>query len=841
MTIEEKIEALIEANGDDFEISKLIKEHIKAYLGSLNEIFIENQGKDFLVKHTRKIDQFIMLIYKYTLRKYFGEYIPFANSLPIALVGMGSYGREELCVYSDIDLMVVYKKIAGYNIEPMITSMLYLAWDSGIKLGHRVHQLNELLDVSNQDLTIKTAMLESRFLCGSKLLWMETESELIRIQKWQPKEVIGKIIETNEKRRIKYPMSMEPNIKEGVGGLRDGHNVAWICKILFGSIRIRDCVPNIINEDEYKEFRSSLEFLYRVRSALHLSAKKKQDILNLEYIPDVAKKLGFQDKTLRNAHMQLASKTLASMQTIDVTCRIFLKKITTSVISYPFSISEIKNGRIRKGIYLLNNTVYASLKLPSPTLNEVLLELQNFDNHMIRFDISYINYIKQARYPAHNQKKTYKLFRALLFASNTHAIFTLLHEAWLLPQLIKPYRQILNLAQFDGYHKLPVDIHSLNAIYHLENIKEPLIQALFDDLCPEGKALLRLVVFMHDFGKGRKGDHSEVGAKIFRAYALKLGFSEKAIETGSTLVKHHILMSNTAQREDIYNEKVVLEFISKLQNPQILKMLYVLTYSDSNAVNDKNYTGFLSKLLREFYSYSLDMFEKEELIDETTKRLRRENNLKKSPDFLALPKSLQKKTLLIESNLFFLKYKPSAIVQIVKKAEETPKNAYLYAISNDTHLSINILRSKSFNLGYLLGKLSYLDLAQMDIFTLFENKKYFRVDFNQKADEQNIPFIASLIEDAFDMSKKMAHAKPIIQKGEIQIDFDHSKSYALVHVNTKNQQGLMAYFLTIFDELGIEIAMAKIQTIKNRTRNMLLIEKTVGLCDNEKIILNYFY
>jgi [protein-PII] uridylyltransferase len=841
MEIEEIIEDLIDKNADDFEISKLIKEHIKHYLGSLNEIFVENQGKDFLVKHAKKIDQFIILIYKYTLRKYFGNYMPFVNSIPVVLVGMGSYGREELCVYSDIDLMVVYKAVPGYNIEPLIQSMLYLAWDAGIKLGHRTHKLEELLAASNQDLTIKTAMLESRFLCGSKLLWMETERELLKIQKWQKKEVIAQIVAANEERRAKHPMSMEPNIKEGVGGLRDANTLSWICKILFGSIRIRDRVPEIINEEEYREFRSSLEFLYRVRSALHLSAKKKQDVLNLEFIPDVAQKLGFQNKILKNAQMQLASRTLSSMHTIDVTCKIFMRKLTASVLSHPTRLNELKKGRIEKGLYVVDNCVVASLKKPSPSLSVVLEQLQHFDDPKLSFDISYVSYIKNCHYTSHNSKKIYKKFLALLFQPNVYALFSVLYEASLLQQLIKPFRQILNLAQFDGYHKLPVDIHSLNTLYHSENIKEPFIKSLFDDLCPEGRALMKLVAFVHDIGKGRKGDHSELGAKIFRAYALKLEFSEQAIETGITLIKYHTLMSNTANREDIYDEKVVLAFISKLQSPQILKMLYILTYADTNAVNDNIYTGFIAKLLREFYNYSLEMFDKEELIDETTKRLRKENSLKKTPEFLELSKVLQKKTLSIQSNFFFLKQKPHEIVQIVKEAEETPHDSYRYKISNDGHLSITVIRGKNFNIGYLLGKLSYLDLVQMDIYKLFDGKKYFQIDFNENVTENDIEIIKELIENSFDMSKKVTLKKPTILKGEIDINCEHSKSYALMHVNTKNQHGLMAYFMSVFDEHGIDIAMAKIQTIKNRTRNLLLIEKTVGLCNNGENILDYFY
>ena len=841
MDIEEIIEDLIDQNANDFEISKLIKEHIKSYLGSLNEIFVENQGKDFLVKHAKKIDQFIILIYKYTLRKYFGNYMPFVNSIPVVLVGMGSYGREELCVYSDVDLMVVYKALPGYNIEPMVQSMLYLAWDAGIKLGHRTHKLEELVPASNQDLTIKTAMLESRFLCGSKLLWMETERELLKIQRWQKKEVIAQIVSAYEERRAKHPMSMEPNIKEGVGGFRDANTLSWICKILFGSIRIRDRVPEIIDEEEYREFRSSLEFLFRVRSALHLSAKKKQDVLNLEFIPDVAEKLGFENKILKNAQMQLASKTMSAMHTIDVTCKIFMRKLTASILSQPTRLSALKKGRVEKGLYVVDNCVYASLKKPSPSLSMVLAELQQFDDPKLNFDISYVHYIKSAHFTSHNSKKIYKQFRALLFQHNLYTLFSLLYEASLLQQVIKPVRQILNLAQFDGYHKLPVDIHSLHTLYHLENIKEPFIKSLFDDLCPEGRALMKLVAFLHDIGKGRKGDHSELGAKIFRAYAMKLEFSEQAIETGITLIKYHTLMSNMANREDIYDERVVLAFISKLQSPQILKMLYILTYADTNAVNDNIYTGFVAKLLREFYNYSLDMFDKEELIDETTKRLRKENSLKKSPEFLALSKALQKKTLSVQSNFFFLKQKTSAIVQIVKEAEETPIDSYRYKISNEDHLSINVIRGQAFNIGYLLGKLTYLDLVQMDIYKLFDGKKYFQIDFNEKVEACDIELICELVDNSFDMNKKVSLKKPIILKGEIEINCEHSKSYALMHVNTKNQHGLMAYFMSVFDEHGIDIAMAKIQTIKNRTRNLLLIEKTGLLCDNGKDILDYFY
>jgi len=257
---------------------------------------------------------------------------------------MGSYGREELCIYSDIDLMIVYKDIKGYNIEPIIESILYLAWDAGLKLGHRTHKVEELFEASNSDFTIKTAMLESRFLCGSNFLWMESVRELNKIRTHNLKEFIQDKIQSNDKRRLEYPISMEPEIKNGVGGLRDTNTLFWIAKAILNISKIKDLVPKYISEEEFKEFRSALEFLFRLRSALHISAKKKQDKLNLEYIPDIAKKLGFKNSKLKNAQMQLCEKTLFAMHTIDITTQIFLKKLTSSFFYDAKNLSCLKKN-----------------------------------------------------------------------------------------------------------------------------------------------------------------------------------------------------------------------------------------------------------------------------------------------------------------------------------------------------------------------------------------------------------------------------------------------------------------------------------------------------------------
>lgn len=838
MELKYHIEELISQNASDFEISKLIKSHIKNYLNSLDKIFEENQGKDFLVKHTKSIDNFLILIYKYTLRKFFGDYIPFQNQIPITLIGMGSYGREELCIYSDIDLMIVYKDIKGYNIEPIIEAMLYLAWDAGIKLGHRVHKVEEIFDASNTDLTIKTAMLESRFLYGSNFVWMETARELNRIRNFELTAFVKDKLKAHNKRRKENPISMEPDIKNGVGGLRDTNTLFWIAKAILNISKLKDLVPKYISEEEFREFRSALEFLFRVRSALHISAKKKQDRLNLEYIPDIAKKLGYKDRKLKNAQVQLSEKTLSSMHTIDTTTQIFLKKLTSPYLFQKSSIAKLRKARIEKGIYLLDDVVIASRFKKPATLIEVLKQLTKFDSQNLQYDISYVDFVRKSIYSHVNSKSTYKEFKNLFYNDYIFATFCMLYDAALLEQLIKPMGHIMNLAQFDGYHSYPVDKHSILNLYHLENIKEPFIKALYDDLCGEGKALIKLVVLLHDIGKGRKGDHSEIGATIFKTYAAKLNFSEEAIKVGYILIKYHTLMNNIANKEDIYSEDVILSFITKIEDVKILKLLYILTYCDVNSVGDNIYTNFNAKLLRELYNLSFEMFDKKELMGETKRRIRKENLLKKYEDFSNLSKILQRKTLSISSNLFFIKHKPHEIIEIVNIAAKA--DPYVFKVENISHLSISIIKSQNFNLGYLLGKLSFLDLINMEIFKLFDGKKYFKIDFNERVNEEEIGYIQQLVDDSFDMSKKTTLSKPTILKNEIELDCEHSKTYAKMTINAKNQRGMMAYMMSIFDQEGIDVANAKILTIKNRARNLILIEKKIDLCKNKEKLLDFF-
>ncbi|HEX5624015.1 MAG TPA: HD domain-containing protein [Sulfuricurvum sp.] len=829
MSITEHIEDLIESNASDFEISKLFKTSIQDYKNSLSELFERNQGKDFLVTHTKALDSIIGLMYKTVLRRMFGNYLPMRSNIPIALIALGSYGREQLCVHSDIDLMIVYEKNDGYNTAAIIEKFLYLAWDAGLKLGHRVHETGDLLKASREDITIKTALMESRLIIGSPFTWNATQNRLSLIRNDNPKAYVLAKIEEAEIRRTKFPFSMQPHIKEGVGGLRDSQLLYWIAKTVYGVNSLKELTGTLFSEEQYREYRMALELLFRVRSALHLLTGKQQDQLVLDYMPRIARMLGFTDER------RLVTKLLEAQWRINNFTQIYVKKMARIYLHDSARISALRSSRIRKGFYAFNNTLYASYNLPTVGIDTLLDTLIGLNDQEWEFDSSVLFHFTYTTINHPIKAKTHTLLRKLFEREHLYVILKLFYDAGILHQLIGAFKKVLHLPQFDGYHHYPVDLHSIKCIEALESITDPNVQALYKPLSLADKLLLKATVLLHDTGKGRKQDHSEVGAKLIVPFIKNLKFPTHQYDRAALLVRHHVLMSNVAYRENIYHEKTLYQFMSKIKTPENLKLLYILTYADINGVGPGTYTSFGANLLHELYEASLEVASQSDRITDAVKRQNKERRLLNDFNFSILSRTEQKKILSIESNLFFFKHTPHEIIALSQEAFKC--QTFTYHLSIERGLIIHIFRRIPLNLGYLLGKLSYLDVASMDIFTLFDGVKYFKIEFLQCPNEGNMDEIKTVIEEAFDMSKKITIPKPIIKPKDITLDCDHSILYAQLNLNTTNQRGLLAYFVQLFDEANINIATAKIHTNKNMARDHFLIEKQNRMCDNAREII----
>ncbi|GHS88038.1 nucleotidyltransferase [Campylobacterota bacterium] len=792
----EKLESLVEQGADDFVVSKLFKTELVAYYESLASRFSPSYPRAFLVAHARAIEHFIAAFYRFVLRGSFGNFTPEWSTIPIAFIALGSFGREQCAPYSDVDLMIVFKETAGYNLKPIIERVLYLAWDSGFRLGHRVHEIGELRTAAQSDITIKTAMLEGRFILGSRLLWIETEGVLDRIRAANRDDFVAETIAQYRARKAKKPIVMEPDIKECAGGLRDTNALFWIAKAIYGVSTDKDLVARVVSEDDYREYHQSAELLYRVRIALHILEKKKLDTLLFQRQREIALFLGFRDTKMRKAERFLLQRVLGALKTIDRHCDYYIEKIAGG-------LKEVEGRSLRK-------------------ITKEILKKPVWSD----FDIAIAMQIRRAARLGGAQKQT---ILEIFSRPDCHKIIELFDRAGRLEALLPPLKTIISLAQFDGYHDRPVDEHSILTLKNLAFL-EGGARELFDGLSAEDRLLLRLVALLHDCGKGGARSHSEIGAMRFRKLANLLGI---APDDGMLLIRTHTLMSNVSRNEDIYSDRVVFAFATKLGSKRLVTMLYLLTICDMSAVAQGVYSHFAANLLRDLYLRAIEALDKNDQMSEAALRIKRERALQSDTDFLALDRRLRGRVLSIGSALFFLKFKPLEIVNIAKMVEET-QTIKFSAVSSPS-LSIDIIAKKPFNLGWFLGKLSRFDLGAMDIFRLFDGAKLFRIFFRKPFDEP-IALIASLTESALDMSRTMKYARPIIKKKEIEIDCDHSLSYARMSLNVSDQQGLMAFIIDIFDRREIDIAAAKIATVKNRANNLFLIEKTGTFCANKDAI-----
>jgi len=320
-----------------------------------------------------------------------------------------------------------------------------------------------------------------------------------------------------------------------------------------------------------------------------------------------------------------------------------------------------------------------------------------------------------------------------------------MYDNKLLRKTISPMKHIIYLAQFDGYHSYPVDIHSLQSVKALENINDPFVKELHDSFTSKEKLLLKLVVLLHDAGKGRTQNHHDVGVKLFNMFAQNLDFDTDDLETGKRLIKYHTTMSSMAFKEDIHHDNTVFKFINLMQTKQRINMLYVLTYADINGVGNSVYNSYNSKLLKQLYLNAIELLERDELLSQVQKRIRKENLIIKNEQFLNLSKIQQKKILSIQSNSLFEKQTIQEILENSITAFET-KN-YQYKIQTEPYLSIQIFRTIPLNLGYLLHKLNFLDVKVMEIYSLFDNVKYFDIHFSDTINQDEYQHIEYIIEN----------------------------------------------------------------------------------------------
>ncbi|MFM8552550.1 MAG: [protein-PII] uridylyltransferase [Nitrospiraceae bacterium] len=569
-------------------------------------------GAEVLASLTELVDGLIIGRYRNAVRQG-GEEALLAGSQHCCLVALGGYGRRELAPHSDIDVMFLYRSEAGAVAPALSSLVLHHLWDLGFQVGHSVRTMQDCLELATEDLTIRTSMMEARFLAGSAALFQDFHRRYFRqvVSRGVDRFLDQKI----EERRREYEKFgetvylLEPNVKKSKGGLRDLHVLQWAGLARYQAATIQELADRgLLSRQYFQALVDAREFLWRIRALLHVGAGMGQEILTFDEQVRLAAQFGFRDQPHLLAVEQFMQQYYRHTMGLHEISSRFVDRCRT--VSVWQKLAQLLPAPKLEGMFTVTAqrvTVPSELRsrfLDSPELLLRLFELAG--SRQLRIDTDLLEDILRHMDSVSSEAfRTPEVSRAFLkiLAGHGAVAGTLeaMHRAHLLEKLIPVFATVRGLMQFNQYHKYTVDEHSLLAVAKAESLaKEP---GVLGDVCREVKRkdLLHLAVLLHDLGKGRDEDHSEVGRRIAEDTAARLGFDEQETRTLVFLVHKHLLMAHTAFRRDPYDEKVLLPFTRAVGTPEVLRKLLVLTAADIAAVGPGVLTKWKVSLLVELY------------------------------------------------------------------------------------------------------------------------------------------------------------------------------------------------------------------------------------------------
>jgi len=545
----------------------------------------------------------------------------------IALLAVGGYGRAEMAPYSDVDLLFLTPYKTTPWAESMIESMLYIFWDLHLKVGHASRTVKDCLRLGKEDYTIRTALLEHRFLGGYKPLADQLDT---RLRKDLFRNTAGEFIEAKLAERAERHKKqggqryvVEPNVKEGKGGLRDLQSLYWIAKYVHGVDKAAELVAlKVFTQDEYDSFRGAEDFLLAVRCHLHLATDRAMDQLTFDIQVDVAERMGYADTEDRRGVEHFMQDYFRQATRVGELTRIFLTSLEAQhTKSEPRLVGFFRRRKKVKDGYKveLNRLNVANQK---QFLANKLNLLRIFEEAL---RTGYLLHPDAMRLLAANldafddelrsDPEAVRIFLDLLLKhGNPERALRRMNELGVLAAFLPEFEPIVAMMQFNMYHHYTVDEHIIQCISTMAQIeREELIEELpvASGILKEGvnRKVLYVALLLHDIGKGRKEDHSVLGAQIARKVAPRLKLKPDECETVEWLVRYHLLMSDMAQKRDISDPRTVRDFAKLVKTKKRLDLLTVLTVCDIRGVGPGTWNNWKAVLLRNLHARTAEALE----------------------------------------------------------------------------------------------------------------------------------------------------------------------------------------------------------------------------------------
>ncbi|MCH9853482.1 MAG: [protein-PII] uridylyltransferase [Alphaproteobacteria bacterium] len=553
------------------------------------------------------------------------------TDLPFALVATGGYGRGRLAPFSDIDLLFIHHKDADLtHVTPLMERCLYVLWDLHVKLGYKIGTNDEMMQGICDDIAAATALIDMRFITGDKQLYDDFATHsLIWLAKNLPREKFfaGKMQET-EARHAKQGDTrylLEPNIKEGRGGLRDLDMLYWLCSYQpeLGALNQKNALQEKLGAQLYRDYQYLEKFLWNIRFLNHMISGRGVEILTLDIQPEIAEKLGYRvhENNIGKRVERFMRHYFFNSRKIGFLMRTVVADIEIShnrkIFALPQSAYQEVKGFRRQGRFLSFKQQDTPKTNPLSMLSILNVAMQhNLSLHpqALRAMIQYHNLLAAYR----DDATANKIFLQIL-TQGEKGVWALkrMSDTGLLGVFVPAFRNIIAQMQFNRYHYYTTDthtFHALNILAKIENVKIsgglhrqlPLISHLAHDKKYRRK-LLYCALFLHDIGKGQKEHHSIVGEQVAQELCPRLGFDKEETSMVSWLVRHHLEMSDTAFKRDLLDRRTIADFAHLVENQERLQLLLMLTVIDIKAVSPVSWNSHKDTLLHELYSRTLDM------------------------------------------------------------------------------------------------------------------------------------------------------------------------------------------------------------------------------------------
>jgi [protein-PII] uridylyltransferase len=570
--------------------------------------------------HAFLIDQLIRVMHDHVI----ADLYPAPNRSSgerLTLIAVGGYGRGEMAPHSDVDIAFITPAKSTAWCEQVIEALLYYLWDLGLKVGHSSRSLDEMVRMSRQDLTIRTAILEGRYLWGDQALYDQTSRRFWGdvVKGSEAQFVAEKLTERNErhKRMGGSRYVVEPNVKDGKGGLRDLQTLYWIGKYIH---RVRSAAElvdvGLLTSREYRTFRRAENFLLAVRCHLHMITRRAEDRLTFDLQREVATRMQFAERTGKSAVERFMQYYFLQARHVGHLTGVFLAHIDEEMAGKKKARGLLASFRPRarslKGYKVFGGKIAAPSDdwfLNHPVrLIEVfqLAEENGYEVHPETMRMAARD-VKAIDAEVREDPRANALFLQLLTGRNDpETVLRWMNEAGVFGRFVPDFGKVGAQMQFDMYHHYTVDEHTIRAIGLLAKIERGELREdhpLSSEIIPQlaSRRVLYVATLLHDIAKGRGGDHSVLGAEIALELCPRLGLSDEETQLVSWLVRYHLLMSATSFKRDLSDPKTIHDFVGEVQSLERLRQLLVLTVVDIRAVGPGIWNSWKRQLLSELY------------------------------------------------------------------------------------------------------------------------------------------------------------------------------------------------------------------------------------------------